>query len=98
MPIFSLNLCKLCFLEIIAKRNALAVTTLMSISALSSHAWADIQPRSASLNYSQKSLSNAGNPAAAALIVARKDPHVMTGGSIELGGGIEYGNLDELFS
>ncbi len=58
---------------------------------------ADIQPRSASQNYSQKSLSNGGNPAAAALIVARKDPHVMTGGSFEIGGGIEYGDLDELF-
>jgi len=59
---------------------------------------ADIQPRSASLNYSQKSLSNAGNPAAAALIVQRKDPHVMTGGLIELGAGVEYGDLDELFA
>jgi len=58
---------------------------------------ADIQPRSASLNYSQKSLSNAGNPAAAALIVERKDPHVMTGGLIEFGVGLEYGNLDDLF-
>ena len=76
----------------------MAVVTLMTISALSNFAWADIQPRSASLNYSQKSLSNAGNPASAALIVTRKDPHVMTGGSIELGGGIEYGNLDELFT
>ena len=64
----------------------------------SSSAIADIQPRSASLNYSQKSLSNAGNPAAAALIVARKDPHVMTGGLIEVGVGIEYGDLDELFA
>lgn len=59
---------------------------------------ADIQPRSASLNYSQKSLSNAGNPAAAALIVDRKDPHVMIGGVIELGGGLEFGDLDELFT
>mgnify|MGYP000450368256 CR=1 FL=1 len=58
---------------------------------------ADIQPRSASLNYSQKSLSNAGNPAAAALIVERKDPHVMTGGLIEFGVGLEYGDLDDLF-
>jgi hypothetical protein len=58
---------------------------------------ADIQPRSASLNYLQKSLSNAGNPAAAALIVERKDPHMMTGGQIEVGAGIEYGDLDELF-
>jgi len=58
---------------------------------------ADIQPRSASLNYSQKSLSNAGNPAAAALVVERKDPHVMTGGLIEFGAGLEYGDLDELF-
>ncbi|GAW95573.1 MULTISPECIES: conjugal transfer protein TraF [Colwellia] len=94
----SLSLLKTRFLELTAKHNALAVVTLLSLSALSSNAWADIQPRSASLNYSQKSLSNAGNPAAAALIVARKDPQVMTGGSIELGGGIEYGNLDELFA
>ncbi len=60
--------------------------------------WADIQPRSASLNYSQKSLSNAGNPAAAALIIERDDPHVMTGGAIEFGAGLEYGDLDELFA
>ena len=60
-------------------------------------ALADIQPRNASLNYSQKSLSNAGNPAAAALIVERKDPHVMTGGAIEIGAGLEYGDFDELF-
>jgi len=58
---------------------------------------ADIQPRSASLNYSQKSLSNAGNPAAAALVVERKDPHVMTGALIEFGAGLEYGDLDDLF-
>lgn len=98
MPFFSLKLLKKHFLEITVKRNSLAaVMTFLSLSALSDIAWADIQPRSASLNYSQKSLSNAGNPAAAALIVARKDPHVMTGGSIEIGGGIEYGDLDELF-
>lgn len=71
---------------------------LASFSLHSELAFADIQPRSASLNYSQKSLSNAGNPAAAALIVQRRDPHVMTGGLIELGGGVEYGNLDELFA
>ncbi|WP_114327763.1 conjugal transfer protein TraF [Candidatus Colwellia aromaticivorans] len=61
-------------------------------------AMADIQPRSASLNYSQKSLSNVGNPAAAALIFKRKDPHVITGGLIEFGVGIEYGDLNELFA
>lgn len=60
--------------------------------------WADIQPRSASLNYSQKALSNAGNPASAALIVERKDSHVMIGGAVEIGAGLEYGNLDELFA
>jgi len=58
---------------------------------------ADIQPRNASLNYSQRSLSNAGNPAAAALIVERNDPHVMTGGAIEVGAGLEFGDFDELF-
>ena len=59
---------------------------------------ADIQPRSASLNYSQKSLSNAGNPAAAALIISLNEPHVMQGGLIEVGGGLEYGDLDNLFA
>ena len=98
MSFFSLKPLKKHFLEITVKRNSLAaVITFLSLSALSDFAWADIQPRSASLNYSQKSLSNAGNPAAAALIVARKEPHVMTGGSIEIGGGIEFGDLDELF-
>lgn len=98
MPIFSINFLPKRFLKVTVKHKALAtVVTLVSMSTFSHYAFADIQPRSASLNYSQKSLSNAGNPAAAALIVARKDPHVMTGGSIEIGGGIEYGNLDELF-
>jgi len=98
LPFFLLKPLKKYFLETTVKRDSLAaVITFLSLSALSDFAWADIQPRSASLNYSQKSLSNAGNPAAAALIVARKDPHVMTGGSIEIGGGIEFGNLDELF-
>jgi hypothetical protein len=75
-----------------------SVAVILLCFTSNKYAFADIQPRNASLNYSQKSLSNAGNPAAAALVVARKDPHVMTGGAIELGGGIEYGNLDELFA
>jgi len=80
-------------------KNSTALAIFLFIWVLSSsYAIADIQPRSASLNYSQKSLSNAGNPASAALIVKRKDPHVMTGGLIELGAGIEYGDLDELFA
>lgn len=87
---------------LLAKKNhqysVLACMALAILTAFSVPVLADIQPRSASLNYSQKSLSNAGNPAAAALIVERKDPHVMTGGSIELGAGLEYGNLDELFA
>jgi hypothetical protein len=80
------------------KISALLAIFLFMCAAYSTNAIADIQPRSASLNYSQKSLSNAGNPASAALIVKRKDPHVMTGGLIELGAGIEYGDLDELFA
>jgi len=79
----------------VLNRKQLVLGALLSLSFTS--VLADIQPRSASLNYSQKSLSNAGNPAAAALIVERKDPHVMTGGLIEFGVGLEYGNLDELF-
>ncbi|PKG81345.1 hypothetical protein CXF85_17880 [Colwellia sp. 75C3] len=99
MPLFSINFVKKQAVQVAAKNYALITTiTILSTSVLSNFAWADIQPRSASLNYSQKSLSNAGNPAAAALIVARKDPHVMTGGSIEIGAGIEYGDLDELFA
>jgi len=87
---------------LLAKTNRqyskLASTVLAALTVFTVPAFADIQPRSASLNYSQKSLSNAGNPAAGALIVHRKDPHVMTGGLIELGAGVEYGNLDELFA
>jgi len=79
----------------VLNRKALILIALLSLPFTS--VLADIQPRSASLNYSQKSLSNAGNPAAAALIVERKDPHVVTGGLIELGIGLEYGDLDDLF-
>ena len=81
-------------LSLLNKAQIVGITLLSMPFTL---VFADIQPRSASLNYSQKSLSNAGNPAAAALIVERNDPHVMTGGLIELGGGIEYGDVDELF-
>lgn len=59
---------------------------------------ADIQPRGSNQNYSQKSLSNAGNPASAALTIKRQDPYTTTGASIEIGGGIEYGNFDDLFA
>ena len=79
----------------VPNRTQLVLVALLSMPITS--VLADIQPRSASLNYSQKSLSNAGNPAAAALIVERKDPHVMTGGLIEVGVGLEYGDLDDLF-
>jgi len=99
LPLLLLTSIKKYSLEAKVKYHDLAtVIAFLSLSVLSNSAWADIQPRSASQNYSQKSLSNAGNPAAAALIVARKDPHVMTGGSFEIGGGVEYGNLDELFA
>ncbi len=99
MLFFSLKLLIQRPLKLALKHNNLAaLIAFISLSAWSHVVWADIQPRSASLSYSQKSLSNAGNPAAAALIVARKDPHVMTGGLFELGGGVEYGNLDELFA
>jgi hypothetical protein len=86
------------WINLLSKRNAGSSLILLIFAIPSSYVFADVQPRSASLNYSQKSLSNAGNPASAALIVKRKDPHVMTGGYIELGAGIEYGNLDELFT
>lgn len=62
-----------------------------------SAAHADIQPRNASLNYSQKAFSSTGNIAAPALIVKQNDPHVMIGGQISIGGGLEYGDVDDLF-
>lgn len=74
--------------------NAFVVLFVM----LNLPAWADIHPRNASLNYAQKALSSTGNPGSAALILERKDPHVMTGGSSSLSSGIEYGDLDELFA
>ena len=76
-------------------KTPLCVAVLLS-SPFSS-VLADIHPSNASLNYSQRALSNTGNPAAAALVVERKDPHVMTGGLIEFGAGLEYGDVDELF-
>lgn len=65
---------------------------------LSHSVLADIQPRGSSHNYAKKSLSNAGNPAAAALTVKRKDSHAVIGGTIEFGAGIEYGDVDDLFA
>lgn len=62
-----------------------------------SYTFADIQPRGVNLSYAQKSLSNTGNAASAALVVERKGPNVITGGFIEIGAGLEYGNFDELF-
>jgi hypothetical protein len=62
-----------------------------------SSSFADIQPRGVNLSYAQKSFSNAANSAAAAMVVKRKGPNVMTGGFIEIGAGIEYGDFDELF-
>jgi len=79
--------------------NKLYSACLLTMLALpSSYTFADIQSRSASLNYSQKALSNSGNAAAAALIVDRNDAHVVTGGMIDVGVNVEFGNLDELFN
>jgi len=75
-----------------------AAIFLVGIATLSNQAWADIQTPSAGLSYSQKSLSKAGNPAAPAYIVSRQYPNEMTGGYIKVGGGIEYGNFDDLFA
>lgn len=58
--------------------------------------FADIQPKNASFNYSQKALSTFGNAASPALVIERNDPHLIKGGMIEFGGGIEYGDIDEL--
>ena len=58
---------------------------------------AEVHPQGASSKYAHKALSYNGNSAAAALIVERNDPHVVSGGSLNLGGGLEYGNLDDLF-
>lgn len=85
------------FLSKMNHLKTLSSACLLTLAAASNNVVAEIQPRSASLNYSQKSLSNAGNPAAAAYVIARKDPHVMTGGYIEVNGGVEYGDFDELF-
>jgi hypothetical protein len=62
-----------------------------------SSSFADIQPRGVNLSYAQKSFSNAANSAAAAMVVKRKGPNVITGGFIEIGAGVEYGDFDELF-
>ncbi len=79
-------------------RYQLAMLWLIFLVLLSVTTLANTHPENAYLNYSQKSLSNAGNPAAAALIIERNDPHVMAGGSISISAGLEYGNVDDLFA
>lgn len=75
--------------------HALILTCTLLPASMS---FADIQPRGVNLSYAQKSLSNSGNVASGALVIERKGPNVMTGGFIEIGGGIEYGDFDELFA
>lgn len=82
----------------IIKPSAIAVSAiLVSTVMFSQSAIADIAPERANLNYSQRQLTNAGNPAAPAYISARNDSHAMMGGYIDIGGGVEYGNLDDIF-
>ncbi|WP_440875159.1 hypothetical protein [Thalassotalea sp. PLHSN55] len=60
-------------------------------------AFADIQAPKASFSFSQRAFTSDANPAFAALVVSRKDPHVVTGGMLNLGIALEYGKLDEIF-
>jgi len=71
--------------------------SILLLSLISSNVLADIQAQNSSLSFSQRALSTTANPADAAIAVERDDSHVMTGGMINLGGALEYGNLDELF-
>lgn len=99
MPFFSMKTLKNSKLIFEAKFSLpTMLTALIVILATMNYAWADNTPRSASLNYSQKALSNFGNPAASAYVIDRNDPHVLSGGQIELGSGVEFGNFDELFA
>ncbi len=59
---------------------------------------AESQPLNAFLSQSQRALSNQGNPAAAALEIERQDPHLISGGMVQLSVGLEYGNVDQLFN
>ena len=58
---------------------------------------ANINPEGLNLNYAQKALSGIGNPAAAALVVKRNDANTIRGGYLSAGGGVEFGDLDEIF-
>jgi len=74
------------------------VAMLMTSAALAVPVY---QPPSANLTYGdvthgQRAQSAAGNPAAAAADLARNDKGV-TGSVISVGGGIEYGNVQDLF-
>lgn len=84
-------------LKSITKIKITYLTLVLAGAAISTTASADIHPQGASLSYSQKSLSNYGNPAVPALIIERDDPHVITGAMLNIGSDLEYGNFDDLF-
>lgn len=98
MPFFTLHLSITYYLQLIGRKQVLKTLVLLTLFISSNAVLADIQPRGSNQSYAQKSLSNAGNPAAAALTVKRKEKHIPIGGSIEFGGGVEYGDFDELFA
>ena len=70
----------------------LLIPLLVAFSSL-----ANINPEGLNLNYAQKALSGIGNPAAAALVVKRNDANPIRGGYLSAGGGVEFGDLDEIF-
>ncbi|SET19736.1 conjugal transfer protein TraF [Thalassotalea agarivorans] len=69
--------------------------TLLAILTLP-RAIGDTHSSTTSLSYTQRALSSHANPAAANLVIRRKDPHLMTGGMLEVGVGVEYGDIDNL--
>ena len=79
------------------RASALKLVLLTILAMPMANILADVHPQSAKLNYSQKALSNFGNSAAAAMIIERDDPHVLSGGMLNLSVDLEYGNFDDLF-
>ena len=67
------------------------------LACVNHYAVADIQSKHTKLNFSQRALTSAANPANTALVVEKDDKHVMIGGMINGTVSFEYGDLYELF-
>ncbi|WP_170252769.1 conjugal transfer protein TraF [Colwellia echini] len=77
--------------------HTIKFSALTAAILLSSASFAATQLAPDELGYSQRGLSVHGNPAAAAATAKINGVNTSKGGMVSISGGIEYGNLDDLF-